>query len=281
MTQPYPLYPNIRLLPIAESAPFKSKVITPILEPVIYEIAVKNPSWTFEEHRLGSGPDNIAHVRAFVVRDSKGNSIGLIEINRNSDARTSSPWVFEISNRRIAQSRQRGSSIITGNPKTALKAIGKYFSAPTTSERAAIAASTASVRVHEAVMVAREARDRARGLIAPAISAFVEANWAQVLDSMKDSDRAIAETLPALKETYQGMEDLLQQIKAKQHLTVLIEDDTYITHDGGTTHVYSSDEVPEPIKVSVGLLKLMDDGKPVVDVGIRISNTMFVIYKGA
>lgn len=281
MTQPYPLYPNIRLHPITESAPFKSKVITPILEPLIYEVAVKNPSWTFEEHRLGSGPDNIAHVRAFVVRDSKNNTLGVIEINRNAGARTSSPWVFEISNRRIAQSRQRGNSIITGNPKTALKAIGKYFCAPTINERAAIATSTAEMRVRAAVVEARAERDQARKQIAPAVSAFLEANWAQVLDSMEDSDRAIAETLPGLKGNYRGMEKLLNEIHAKQHLTVLIEGDTYITHDGGTTQTYLSDEVPTPIKVSVGLLKLMDDGKPVVDVGIKIADNMFVIYKGA
>lgn len=281
MTQPYPLYPNIRLHPIGAQAPFKDKVIAPTLEPIIYELAVKNPSWTFDEHRIGSGPDNMAHVRAFVVRDNKANQLGLIEINRNNGNRSNTPWVFEISNRRISQSRERGSTIVTGNPKTALKTIYKYFSPPTMNEKVAAAASAASHRVYEALAKVRDDRDRACTNINPAVNAFVTNNWAQVLASMSDYDRAIAETLPTLKQEVVNMERLLNQIQAKQHLTVLIEDDTYITHDGGTTQTYATDDLPVSIKINVGLLKLMDVGKPSPDIGIRISDNMFVIYKGA
>jgi len=281
MTQPYPLYPNIRLHPIGTQAPFKDKIIAPLLEPVVYELAVKNPAWTFVEHRLGSGPDNIAHVRAFVVRDNKDNNLGMIEINRNSGSRSSTPWVFEISNKRISQSRERGSSVTTGSPKVALKTVNKYFSPPTINEKVAAAASAASHRVYEALAMARDERDKARKRIKPAVYAFIENNWAQVLDTMKDSDRAVAETIPSLKENCQSMENLLNNIQAKQHLTVLIEDDTYITHDGGTTRTYRTDDLPVSIKINVGLLKLGEKGKPVADIGIRISDTLFVLYKGA
>lgn len=281
MTQTYPLYPNIQLHPIGAQAPFKDKIISPLLEPVIYELAVKNPAWKFVEHRLGSGPDNIAHVRAFAVRDSKDNILGMIELNRNSGSRSSTPWVFEISNRRISQSRERGSSVTTGNPKVALKTINRYFSPPTVNEKVTAAASTASHRIYEALVTARDERDKARRQIKPAVVAFIENNWAQVLDTMKDSDRAIAETIPALKENCQNMEKMLNKIQAKQHLTVLIEDDTYITHDGGTTQTYKTDDLPVSIKINVGLLKLGESGKPVADIGIRISDTIFVLYKGA
>lgn len=281
MTQPYPLYPNIRLHPIGAQAPFKDKIIAPLLEPVVYELAVKNPAWTFVEHRLGSGPDNVAHVRSFKVIDSDDNDLGRIEVERNSGSRSSTPWVFDITNRRIAHSRERGSSIVTGDPKVAIKTVKKYFSPPTVNEKIAAAVSAASHRVYEALSDARSLHDKAQNKINPAVHAFITANWAQVLDSMKDSDRAVAETIPALKEDCQSLESMLAQIQAKQHLTVLIEGDTYITHDGGVPKMYTSDNLPTSIRVNVGLLKLMEAGKPAAGVGVKLSDTGFVIYKGA
>ena len=280
MTQPYPPYPNIKLQPLPPA--FTHKVIAPILEPVIFELAVKNPSWVFTESNVSaSGEDKLAHVRAFVVADDKENKLGSIELARNYGRRTNSPWVFEVTNRRISQSRERGYAVVTANPKVALKTINKYFGPPNLTEKLEAVATNASHGVYSASVTAREAYESARRQIHPAVSAYVHANWAQVLDSMKDSDRAVAETIPAIRDEKTALDGLLTQIKARQHLTVLIEGDTYITHDGGTTRTYETDDLPTSIKVNVGLLKLMEIGKPAADIGIRVSDTTFVLYKGA
>lgn len=280
MTQPYPPYPNIKLQPLPPA--FTHKVIAPILEPVIFELAVKNPSWVFVETNVSaSGEDKLAHVRAFAVTDDKDNKLGSIELSRNYGRRTNSPWVFEITNRRISQSRERGYAVNTANPKVALKTINKYFGPPNLTEKLEAVATNASHGVYSASVTAREAYESARRQIQPAVSAYVRANWAQVLDSMKDSDRAVAETLPAIRDEKTALDGLLTQIKARQHLTVLIEGDTYITHDGGTTRTYETDDLPVGIKTNLGLLKLLEAGKPVLDVGIRTSEHTFVLYKGA
>lgn len=280
MTQPYPPYPNIELKPLPPA--FTHKVIAPLLEPIIYELAVKNPSWMFTETNVGSSGENgLAHVRAFAVTDDKDNKLGSIELARNYGRRSTSAWVFEITNKRISQSRERGYAVSTANPKVALKTINKYFGPPNLTEKLEAAATNASHGVYSAAVITRENHDKARRQIQPAVSAYVRANWAQVLDSMKDSDRAVAETIPAIKDDLTALDGLLTQIKARQHLTVLIEGDTYITHDGGTTQTYGTDDLPTSIKVNVGLLKLMEIGKPAADIGIRVSDTTFVLYKGA
>jgi len=281
MTQPYPLYPNIRMKPLPEGGSFTDKIIAPMLEPIIYELAVSNPTWVFEETNQTSGHDKTIFAKGFHVFDSRRNPLGSVSIERNYGKRNSAPWVFEIANRRIAQSRERGTAVVTGNAKVALKTIKKYFSAPTTAERVDVVTQTARHMAYSASVTARDEYEDVRRKVSPAVHAYVNANWAQVLDSMKDSDRAIAETLPSLKGVRKSAQSMLDQINAKQHLTVLIDGDTYITHDAGTTRTYGSDDLPVGIKTNLGLLKLMESGKPVLDVGIRISEHTFVLYKGA
>lgn len=281
MTQPYPLYPNIRMTPLPEGSSFTDKVIAPMLEPVIYELAVGNPTWVFEEMNQTSGSGTTIHAKGFLVKDGKGNNLGKISLERNYGSRSSTPWVFEISNRRISQSRERGSEVMTGNHKTALKTVRKYFSAPTITEKVEVASQQARGLAYAEMVTARDEYEKANRSIHKSVQAYVTANWAQVLDSMKDSDRAIAETIPSLKVAHESSQAMLDQIHAKQHLTVLIDGDTYITHDRGTTQTYGSDDLPTGIKINLGLLKLMESGKPVLDVGIRISANTFVLYKGA
>jgi hypothetical protein len=267
--------------PLPEGGSFTDKIIAPMLEPVIYELAVSNPTWVFEEMNQTSGHDRTIYAKGFNVFDSRQNPLGKITLERNYGKRNSTPWVFEITNRRISQTRERGHAVITGNAKVALKTIKKYFSAPTINEKVDVIAQAARHMAYSASVNAREEYEDAHKKVGPAVHAYVTDNWAQVLDSMKDSDRAIAETLPSLKGTHRSAQSMLDQIHAKQHLTVLIDGDTYITHDGGTTQTYSSDDLPIGIKTNLGLLKLMESGKPVLDVGIRISEHTFVLYKGA
>lgn len=281
MTQPYPLYPSIRMKPLPEGGSFTDKIIAPMLEPVIYELAVSNPTWVFEEVDQTSGHDRTIYAKGFNVFDNKQTPLGKITLARNYGKRNSTPWVFEITNKRISQTRERGHAVITGNAKVALKTIKKYFSTPTINEKVDVIAQDARHMAYVASVNAREEYEDAHKKVSPAVHAYVTDNWAQVLDSMKDSDRAIAETLPSLKGTHKSAQSMLDQIHAKQHLTVLIDGDTYITHDGGTTQTYSSDDLPIGIKTNLGLLKLMESGKPVFDVGIRISEHTFVLYKGA
>ena len=281
MTQPYPLYSNIRMKPLPEGGSFTDKIIAPMLEPVIYELAVSNPTWVFEEMNQTSGHDKTIFAKGFHVFDSRQNALGRIVLERNYGKRNSTPWVFEVTNRRIAQSRERGDAVVTGNPKVALKAVKKYFSAPTMTERVDVIAQAARHMAYAASVDARNEYENARNKVNPAVHAYVTANWAQVLDSMKDSDRAIAETIPSLQDAHKSSQSMLDQIHAKQHLTVLIDGDTYITHDGGNTQTYGSDDLPIGIKINLGLLKLMEVGKPVLDIGIRISEHTFVLYKGA
>lgn len=281
MTQPYPLYPNIRMRPLPEGGSFTDKIIAPMLEPVIYELAVGNPTWVFDEMEQTGGHDRTIYAKGFHVLDGKKNHLGKITLERNYGKRNSTPWVFEIANRRISQTRERGHAVITGNAKVALKTVKKYFSAPTIAEKVEVITQGARNYAYSAAVDARDEYEKTRKRISPAIHAYVTANWAQVLDSMKDSDRAIAETIPSLKDAHKSSQAMLDQIHAKQHLTVLIDGDTYITHDGGTTQTYRSDDLPTGIKINLGLLKLMESGKPVLDVGIRISEHTFVLYKGA
>jgi hypothetical protein len=267
--------------PLPEGGSFTDKIIAPMLEPVIYELAVNNPTWLFDEMEQTSGHDRTIFAKGFHVLDGKKNHLGKITLERNYGKRNSTPWVFEIANRRIAQSRERGHAVVTGNAKVALKTVRKYFSAPTMTERVDVIAQTARNIAYAAMQEARDEYEKTRKKVTPAIHAYVTANWAQVLDSMKDSDRAVAETIPSLKDAHKSTQSMLDQIHAKQHLTLLIDGDTYITHDGGTTQTYGSDDLPVGIKTNLGLLKLMEVGKPVLDIGIRISEHTFVLYKGA
>lgn len=282
MTQPYPLYPNIKIVPLPPTETrFTSKVIHPALEPIVYELAVRHPSWVFSETAARVNGE-IAQVSGFEIRHSESDArLGRIEVSRNYGARHNTPWVFDIWNPRISSFRERGDTYSTGDPKKAVKAVNKYFSPPSVAEKVAEIKSRAQTAVSNHLHMTREKRDRVLHQIDPWVSNYVDTHWSDIVAGMKEEVRAIAETVPAIKQEFNSVEELYANINASKHLTVLISGDTYITYDGANMTTYTTDTLPAAIKTKVGLLKLMDSGTVLPDVGVKIGDSGFVIDKSA
>lgn len=278
MTQPYPLYPNIVLTPIpANETRYDTKVVHPTLEPVIYELAVRHPTWRFMERSMRSH-ERVLHVMQFDVYDDKtSNKLGLVEVSRNYGARQTTPWVFEIRSSRISQARERGDAYCTGDPKKAIKAVNKYFGPPSVAERIDEISSKASNMLYSHMHTVRNNRERTRVRLDPEISKYLADHWDDVVASMKEEARAIAETLPAINDEFESVVSMHAEISANKHLTVLITGDTYITYDGTNMTTYSSEDLPESIKINVGLLKLVDSGTVIPDVGVRVGDHNFAL----
>lgn len=273
----YPLYANIELQPLNDPR-FSTKIIHPTLEPVIYELAVKHPNWVFKDGHMRDAGDRVLHVVAFSAFDDKDNRLGIIEVSRNYGGRSSSPWVFEVRNDRIANAKQRGDRFTSGNRKKVLKTVEKYFGAPTIIERIQTARHAAANHVYYAVHKAEHLLNQVCNETREEFDNYIKAHWDEVLTSMTDAARAVAETIPTLQEESNSITKLHEQINSNAHLTVLIDGDTYITHVAGKTETYTTDNLPEGIKINVGMLKLSEIKNTVANIGVRVSDNAFILY---
>jgi hypothetical protein len=81
------------------------------------------------------------------------------------------------------------------------------------------------------------------------------------------------------KEIAMGVHDL----PANKKLTVVISGDKYVLQRAGTSFfTKTSEQLPVEIRSAVGMLKLVEDGQFVKDVGYRHKSDAFlVIYDGA
>lgn len=254
-----------------------------IVGDVIVQSAMKYPSWEFKAVRMIERKiDGAVHRHAveFFLYDDKKKNIGKIGAgNWNYDNS-----VVEFTNDRIVKNLQRGRTIKTSKLKVALKHVDRWFTTPPLAET--MENST------ELIYTAAEntIRDFARrhnwdfDKICGSLHDYIMANIEQLTPHMVSAPNSTFELAQAV-DNYTNLEIARGVYEAPntKKLTVVIQDDKYLVQrEGQPFYVKTSDTLPEPVRAAVGMLKLVENGQYLRDIGFRHSPTTFlVLYDGA
>lgn len=253
----------------------KRSVIDPFLKDLIEQLALKYPQWTFVETavtNIGSSREYYAH--RFEVKD-KREVLGTIEKEHyNGDYR------FAIDNHRIESMRERGSGMKTIHLKKALKHVDKFFGRKSVTEKIAEATQVVGQVVAQ---VANEKdwalRHTWNGLEKHA-KTFVTNNYQQFVDNIvdKSSIQTQINNFPTQLEELQSV-DYMKNMLAKGNAFVVFIDGIHYSVQKGKDplQIKESEELPDFMRRAIGLLKLVEDKQVIGGVGLRVSESTFLV----
>lgn len=249
---------------------------------VIPVVARMFPTWQFvvtQVHTEGLSTERKVYP-TWVTAVDKGIERGRIQIRH--------PWrpyaedlVFE--NPRIHNAMQRVGRKTTTKPKVAVQIVKQYFTDPPMAEQIKEVARRVKVDANQHKVTFGATRDLDYMKLAGWVQSYVEEH---LLD--------IAKQVPAVNTNFDlpAYLNLVEDAKisasvvdapANSALTVMLRDDKYVLHRNNMSiFALTSERLPEPVRKAIGLLKLVEDGQFVRDVGYRYKADQFlVIYDGS
>lgn len=251
--------------------------------PLIEALALKKPQWKFiaQRYHKGDGKDLAYAFRVCEGREILG-EIVMSYGRRDADA-------FEIRNKRIQDSRERGGSAKTKDMKKAIKLVLKSFGTKTVAEQM----NEALQQTADATW--RVASDRS-GTFQSLFRHMQEHLFTHIMDNYKElapiaiqngaDDKVVEKLLPAYEE-YQITKEIETCKASNMGAVVLTLGSEYAVtlwdHGAGgmQTHMHTTDTLPTHIKRSVGLLKLVEVKHFLKGVGVRVADTTFFVISKA
>jgi hypothetical protein len=243
----------------------------------IYKIAIANPMWRFEAtgvSRLLSNDEGGAEfeLNSFDVYE-KRELLGRISKERNYTRRED---VYCLRNKRIADERERGSELKTGNQAKALKAVKKYFSLakPVEVIEDKISKAMQSLRAIERgkeTSIDYVWMDKRRE-----VKQYMLERWGEFLATLPNPKDYEINMLANVQE--HEMVDKMRRdaIDSKMYEVVAV-DSTYYVRFKDDVKVVDSTSLPEHLRGKLGMLKLVEVGAVVEGVGYRAADDTFLI----
>ena len=248
-------------------------VIDTYLEPLIEELAVKHPEWRFESHYTrkfyhSSSPSWV--IERVKVMD-KYEEIGQIGTDYIRSGKR-----FWINNHRVEGMRERGSGVKTTDIKKAIRHVDKFFGRKNLNEKLAEAREKAKNVIDG---IAREKyykhqgvwsniQDDARKYIAENIQAFMAAT----------NNHKKAEEFPVAVQELEHANNVRNMTNNHKSHLVFIEGMNYSVSLGQSLpQIMTSEELPAFIRMAVGMLKLVENGVLITNIGFRADESTFVV----
>ena len=241
--------------------------------PYVLGLAVKKPNWRFVGvsgwHRDTAEGSMLYEAYKFNVWEGKA-KLGKIYTDRGRTKNTT----YYAENSRITMKRERGNAMFTTKLDTAVKNVCKEFYPVTTNERmnAAISESEGMMRDISNNKVVGFNNIVRRVLMS--LETYVLDNWETMsVIAAKHCPKEVSE-LPLAREEKYIAETIKTAFDSRMGTLVTIHGDVYATAQG----TYTTDTLPVHIKQGVGMLKLVEEGQCVRDVGFKVAvDTFFVI----
>ena len=246
------------------------------LHPLIEKLAVKHPEWRFEIINYSTagrdeGQPATVYASSFAIF-YKRERLGEIFKTFNYRVRESS---YAISNERITNNMQRGSSTKTTKIDKALKIIEKSFGVASAQETFDKLATNA----HRSFGYAREGMGREATNLwtneKKIFREFVLTHWDQFIDSLPSHDVRKVASLPEKLLKYDVVDKMYNNIDTMYR--IVIKDSDYIVVHEGKMLVVSSDELSETVRRNLGMLKLVKDNEVLENIGFRHDETTFFV----
>ncbi len=270
------MFPNIKLVDPDNPDQEIQSDIDPFMKPLILALAEKHPDWLFlPKHVYRNSNSGVCDfkVKYKPTQEVLGSIDKEIRYSRSNGNRTT---VYTIRNDRISEARERGSNFQTGKLREAIKKVEKFFYPQTEAELVNLAIDRARFIVQREYRDVRSSYEDAMNRVTPCMFNYLQPMWDTFLATIPDvTAREAASKLLDTKEALSKYAELEHAIHFKTKLlTVHIVDDTYYSvgiHPN--VERYTSDTLPEDIKVKVGLLKLVGEGQVITGLGVRVGQT--------
>ena len=245
------------------------------LKEVIVKLAPMYPLWQFVVPTLYLSDE----VYAFKVR-ANGQELGEIQRIRHG-----SEYVIGVTNHRIADSRTRGSMYKTKDVDKAVLKVKKTFFPRSPNERLSEAAKEAGHFLFEQEMGKERALNKHEYSISEAMMEYVKgAGYAAFLTYVNDMEPRLKDGVLA---HIQGQQELQMEVKSieeirrqfENQIAALIVRDSgkYLVRIDDNVQIYDDNTLPESMRGKLGMLKLVDAGFFLSDVGCRVNDEVFVV----
>jgi len=260
--------PNVHA-PENEGSSGEYKIVSPLAE-VIWELALKNPMWTFKGTKTGS-----MILSKFTISQS-WETLGSIE--RSYNRRDGANGV-EIHNHRL---QTRGNIYKTADAAKAIAKVKKTFKPRSVLEIAAESKEKAGTVVsQEHYGKEREARKHQDEIRQRAIDYVIKGpGYALFLEYAIKNDSSVAKNLEMMRiasdelSTIQGVRDAMG---AKKSALIIVDEGKYLVKTDDNVQLYDDTTLPVKFREKLGLLKLVNEKQFVTDVGCRVSKEIYVL----
>ena len=274
---------NAMDLPNVHAAETKELVsaykVTSILATVIWELALKNPMWSFKVTNFSwaegahvTGPKTMV-ANKFVVSHN-WETLGSIEKGYKSGP------VIEIESHRITT---RQNNYRTDNFEKAIAKVRKTFKPRSVLEVAAEAVDTAdtvvrqehhgkdrAVRKHQ-----EEIKQKAIDYVTkgPGYNLFLEY-------AKQQGDKSVANSLEMMQiatDELSTIEGIKTAMGAKKSALIVVDEGKYLVKINDNVQLYDDTTLPTEFRGKLGLLKLVNEKQFITDVGCRVGKEIYVL----
>jgi hypothetical protein len=237
----------------------------PKMEPLVMALAKRKPNWMFVN---GGGSDWVVYERNEHV-----GSLGIV--------RHLSGTPYEIYSRTIRRGGRGTGGQRTADLKKAIKIVLSNFKALTHIEKAKLRSMDIDVGINQLRTQKRAKYRDVREEVYKFLDGYVLANWdvisQEVLRLGAKLDK-VAAFVSVSGESEEMGKIMVRQTSGKGYSVVILEGVYYVAN-GSTADFreYQQDAVPDFIKRGVGMLKLIDDGTAVSNIGYRHKEDSFYV----
>jgi hypothetical protein len=270
-------YPNVILheeLASKPSHPHNTYTMHPMLAQLLDVLAVKYSQWVFKCSSVREREPNKVTIMGFLVLD-KGNVVGKVGLDTRYHRSRGSEMCYKIYNERISKARERGSSTLTTNIKQAVRVIESFFTPAPIRERMGdlclLGRNNLSMEQRRAERDLRDAHNE----ISPHIREYIDAHREHMMQWLSPDIAAKLVAKYELHDKLKAMQQMSQD--ANQMLTVLIEDDKYTVLHNGNISVLQQEGLSHELRQRLGMLKLVESGEALPNVGVRMRPDAFMI----
>jgi hypothetical protein len=244
------------------------------LAPLIEALALKHTDWKFEATYTSRRNSSGAHLMFTVERmkvTNKYEELGQVGLDYTRAGKR-----FYINNHRVENMRERGSGVKTTDLNKALRHVDKFFGLKGLDEKLEeaknqahnISSNVAREKYYYYQNIWRSLEEPARQFILKNMEAFTAAT--KNVQEIKKFPEALREM-----DNANFVSDLI--CKNKTYL-VLIDGMNYSVALGNhPSETMASEQLPTFIRQGVGMLKLVEVGNIITNIGLRVAENTFVV----
>jgi hypothetical protein len=247
---------------------------------VIPVVARMFPAWQFVVTNVHmEGPDVKRKVYpTWIMVSERGVMRGKINIRH--------PWrsyaedlVFE--NPRIHRAMQRKGRKTTTKPSVAIQIVKQYFTDPPITETIEVVTRQMRVNANQHRVTFGALRDLEYMKLAGLVQSYVEENLLEIAKQVPavNTNFDLPAYLNLVEDTKISVS--VMDVPTNSALTVMLHGDKYVLQRSNMPiFALTSEYLPEQVRMAVGLLKLIEDGQFVRDVGYRHKADQFLVVYG-
>jgi hypothetical protein len=242
------------------------------LVPFLDALMKKFPRWTFVVY----APWNTTNSSSFRVYEA-GEELGSIAIR---DHYRHGPQ-FVVKNARIARARQRGWETVTKDMKKAIRLVVDNFGAKTIQELLRESRDKTSHAISNVTQPIRRKFTSEWEALQDFARHYIADHWEELQPQITAfrAQKLVPVDFPASYDAYKKANRFGDAFhRADKGVIVVIKDGSYaLSRKDKDPDIVTSDQLPRDVKMKLGMLKMLEDGEYVPDVGIRVADNMYFI----